>query len=422
MKFSFSLLLLFISTFAHAQLHLTNYALTHVTLIDANHRQPLPNQTVIIQEDKIEAIFTDGAKPIADSFTIFNLHGKFLIPGLIDTHVHLATDPSETDNAASTLRTLHKMLFTGITSVRDMAGDARVLAGLSRQATLGEIISPDIYYSALMAGPEFFTDPRTIATSRGGISGNMPYMKAISDSTNLVLAVAEAKGTGASGIKLYADLSARLSTRIIAEANRQHMRVWAHAWLDQTKPRDLVLAGVSSISHAYLLIYEKVDSVPEGWKSTRNSESFWKDSLPDNTALFKLMKEHHTMLDATLATYSKWSIEDSNARYRYEITKHFTAVAYQAGVTISAGTDDDQEGFVQNEMKLLVTDAGFTPIDALIAATLNGAKVIGIEQNCGTIEMNKLASLVVLEKNPLENIDNIKSVYLIIKKGRIYKN
>src|SRR5690348_3057593 len=118
----------------YSQLSLPVFALTDATIIDANHVNPLKHQTVLIEGTRIREIFPDGSKPLPDSIGIFPLKGKYLIPGLIDTHVHLATDPSGTDNRTATLHVLEKMLYTGITSVRDMAGDARTLAGLSRDA------------------------------------------------------------------------------------------------------------------------------------------------------------------------------------------------------------------------------------------------------------------------------------------------
>src|ERR1700722_3471810 len=160
-------------TASQAQTTLDTYALTGVTLIDANHIPGLPHQTVIIQKGKIEKIFPDNTQPLPDSVSIIRAIGKYLIPGLIDTHVHMATDPSGTDNRPNTLRVLEQMLRSGITTVRDMAGDARILAGLSRDARTGDITSPDIYYSALMAGPGFFADPRTQTSTAGGISGQM---------------------------------------------------------------------------------------------------------------------------------------------------------------------------------------------------------------------------------------------------------
>jgi imidazolonepropionase-like amidohydrolase len=397
-------------------------ALTDVSIIDANHRAPLDHQTILILNGRIKSVFNSADQTIPDTAVIISLKGKFILPGLIDSHVHMATDPSGTDNRAHTTDALKRMLYSGITTVRDMAGDARVLAGLSREAQLGEIASPDIYYSALMAGPGFFKDPRTASSTRGGVPGGMPYMQAITDTTNIVLAVARAKGSGASGIKLYADLSAGLVHNIVSEANKQNLNVWGHAWLQQAIPSDLVNAGVGSISHAPLMVHEIIGDIPKSWKTTSHDSKFWDNSVPDLTKLFDLMKSHHTILDATLLTYKKWGESDTAMRWDYEVGKRITTRAYKAGVTICAGTDDDQEQFVQDEMRLLVSDAGFLPIDAIIAATSNGAKVLRIDKDRGTIDEGKIADLLVLDKNPLITIDNIGSVYMVIKNGGIYIN
>jgi imidazolonepropionase-like amidohydrolase len=404
-----------------AQVSFSNYALTGVTIIDANHRTSLPNQTVLIKGGLIADIFSAGSQNIPDSFNILHMEGKYLLPGLIDAHVHMATDPSGMDNRQHTLDVLQRMLYSGITSVRDMAGDARILAGLSRDAATGDIISPDIYYSALMAGPVFFSDPRAAATAKGGAPGKMPYMMAVTDSTNIVWAVAEAKGTGASGIKLYANLSAPLVAKIVAEARKQGIYVWGHAWLQDAKPADVVKAGVSPISHSPLLIHDKMDTIPLSWKKIRHDDAFWDKSVPDLSSLFELMKLNHTILDATMLAYRQWEDQDSSMRYDYEITKRITARAYKAGVTIDAGTDDNQEDFVHKEMELLVTDAGFSNIDAIVAATLNGATALHISDTQGTVTAGKIANLVVLNQNPLENMKNIESVFLILKNGAIYK-
>lgn len=417
-KSIFSICLIILFHTACGQVGFNNYALTGVTIIDANHKTVLSNQTVLINNNIIGDIFNEGSESIPDSFIILNLKNKYLLPGLIDAHVHMATDPSSEDNRAHTLDVLQRMLYSGITSVRDMAGDARTLAGLSRDALTGDIISPDIYYSALMAGPVFFSDPRTTTSTQGGITGKMPYMLAVTDSTNMTLAVAEAKGTGATGIKLYANLSPSLVNKIVKEANKQGIIVWGHAWLDDAKPSDIVKAGVSPVSHSPLLLYDKLDSVPTYWKNGHTHYKSLGDSVPDLSFLFQLMKAHHTILDATMLAYKE---EDSTMQYDYEIAKQITAQAYKAGVTIDAGTDDDQIEFVQKEIELMVHDAGFTTIDAIISATLNGAKALHIENTVGTISVGKKADLLVLDSNPLQNINNIESVYLVIKNGKVYK-
>jgi imidazolonepropionase-like amidohydrolase len=417
----FLLLIILINAKAGAQFKPKVLALTDVSIIDANHQTPLAHQTVLIADGRIQSVFSVGSKPIADTVVTIPMKGRFLLPGLIDSHVHMATDPSGIDNRFHATEALKRMLFSGVTTVRDMAGDARVLAALSREAQLDEIPSPDIYYSALMAGSAFFKDPRTATSTKGGISGNMPFMKAVTDTTNLILAVARAKGSGASGIKLYANLSPSIVRNIVMEANKQNINVWGHAWLQQAIPSQLVVAGVSSISHAPLLAREIKSEIPANWKSGLHDAKFWDDATPDLTKLFSLMKAHHTTLDATLLTYKKWAESDTAARWTYEVGKRITAQAYKAGVAICAGTDDDQEQFVQDEMRLLVSDAGFSPIDAIIAATNRGATALRLEKDRGTIEPGKVADLLVLDKNPLININNIGTVYMVIKNGGIYQ-
>jgi Amidohydrolase family len=202
---------------------------------------------------------------------------------------------------------------------------------------------------------------------------------------------------------------------------RQGLLVWGHAWLQQSKPSDLINAGVSSISHAPLLLYETTDSIPASWKLGRHDDKFWDDHVHADLAMLAAMKAHHTILDATLLTYERLGSEDSGHRYIIPIVRRLTAQAYKAGVSICTGTDDDQEVFVQGELKALVKDAGMSNADVLIAATRNGARALGIESTTGTIEAGKAADLVVLDRSPLEDIDNINSVYLVIKAGKIFR-
>ena len=396
-----------------------SFALTGVTIIDAHHLTPAAGETVLIRDGIIVAIFADGSQALPDSVRKIPMAGKYLLPGLIDTHVHMATDPSGTDNRVATLIVLDHMLRSGVTTVRDMAGDARTLAGLSRDALTGDIVSPDIYFSALMAGPTFFRDPRSIATARGGQAGGMPYMLGVTDSTDLSRAMAAARGTGATGIKLYADIDGPLVTKIVAAAKKEGLLVWGHAWLDPARPSEMVNAGVGSISHSPLLTMEVKKRIPEGWKKRGLPPQFWADSLPSLDGLFSLMKQHNTILDATLSAYHQWMEREPDMEYSYAIAKWYTAAAYRAGVKICAGTDDDQENFVQSEMGLLVRDAGFSPGDALVAATLNGAEALGIDRFCGTVEIGKRADLLVVTRDPLEKIENIKSVALVVKRGKI---
>src|SRR5213075_3254491 len=121
---------------------------------------------------------------------------------------------------------------------------------LTRASRKGEIPAPDIFYAALMAGPSFFADPRTIAVSYGHPPGHTPWMQAIDARTDLREAVTLARGTSATAIKIYANLPGDLVARIAAEAHRQHLLVWAHAAVYPATPAQVIAAKPDAISHA----------------------------------------------------------------------------------------------------------------------------------------------------------------------------
>ena len=422
---SVTLLFVLTTTTASAQFSFGNYALQNVNIIDVNSNNILYDYTIVINNDKISDILPSKIYIANDSVQSIKLKGKFVVPGLIDAHVHFATDPTEErrDNAEKVLK---KMLLTGVTSVRDMAGDARALSSLSRDALVGDIVAPNIYYSSLMAGSKFFSDPRTITSAQGGVSGKMPYMKAIDDNSNMVIAVAEAKGTGASGIKMYKDLSNNQIVKIVEEAKRQNFPVWSHAALQIAKPSEIISSGVISVSHANMLVYEKDDSesLIQSWishKSGGKDKEYWDKEYEklDFSELYKLMINHNVVLDATMSVLVIYK-NHPKMIWPYEIGKRIIQQAHKTGVLIAAGSDSDQSTFVQYEMKLLVNECGFSPLEAIIAATKYSAMATGILEREGTVEVGKKANLLFLNSNPIENIGNIGDIFLVVKNGKLY--
>jgi imidazolonepropionase-like amidohydrolase len=417
------LLLITPSRTTHAQASrdsASRVVLVGVTVFDGTGQQARPNQSVVIQGERIAAIFSTGSQALPAGATIYNLTGRYLIPGLIDTHVHVATDPSGEDSRVRTERRLRRALLGGVTAVRDMAGDARALASLQRDALLGEIASPDIYYAALFAGPLFFADPRTHDASRGLVAGQVPWMRAITDTTDIHQAVAEARGTGATAIKLYADLSGELARRVTTEAHAQGLLVWAHAALRPARPIEVVEGGVDAISHASLVALAMDSARRATALHAPANEPLDLEGAGLDT-LFSTMVRRHTIFEPTLLVFAD---RPPVLRLAGAITRE----AHRRGVTIIAGTDTlgvagaDSPTLpnLHRELELLVTLGGLSPAEALESATRDASAVLGAQSIRGTIEVGKLADLVVLRSDPLRDIRNTRSIQLVMKRGRVY--
>lgn len=401
----------------------------NVTVIDGTGAAARPGMAIIVRYGTIDSIVPAtqwraklGAKLAATAKAV-DLHGDYALPGLIDTHVHLATDPDPVYEQAQ----LRRFIYSGVTAVRDMAGDTRVLGFLARQTLLHKMDGPNIYFAALMAGPQFFHDPRTAAATQGATPGEVPWMQAMTDGTDIPLAVARAKGTGATALKLYADMSGELDAKITAEAHRQHMLVWGHAATFPATPMEVTNAGEDAISHACMLAYQISKPIPSQYhhRAPVNEKAFAKN-ISALDPLFADMKKHGTILDATIYVYKvMWQIPNPQpAPYCSEgLAARITAAAHKAGIAISTGTDADSDWNMPlpstfDEIGLLVHQAGFTPMEAIRAATSVGARAAGQETTMGTLTPGKHANMLFVSKDPLANIDNLRSVVLTTKDGQ----
>ena len=409
--------------------------LTHLTVVDGTGMPAKPDMTIAIEGGLISAIYPDGSKAAPKGARVEDLSGRYVIPGLIDAHVHLTG--AEPD-FAHYLPHLQALLRGGVTAVRDMAGDDRLIGYLADEANSDALASPDIYYVALMAGPTFFAeDVRVQEASAGEQLGFAPWMQAISPSTDIPLAVAEAKGTGATALKLYANLPASLVTKIAAEAHRQGLRVWTHATIFPATPGDAVAAGADTISHSPYLVWAAAPKVPDDYRVRAMGDfTHIRPDAPQILTLFKAMTQHGTILDATLLPFEQEAEHDPKKvgagimPWSYAVTQ----LAHRQGVLIDVGTDssglpDNAHGpdlkalpLVHTEMALLVEHCGFTPLEAIHAATQISAAAMGQSSQRGTISPGKRADLVVLMADPTRDIHNTGKIAFVIKNGRIYKN
>jgi imidazolonepropionase-like amidohydrolase len=402
------------------------------TLLDGTGGPARPQMTIVVDGSVIRSVLPDAGlrDDPARGAPVIDLAGRFVIPGLVDSHQHIATPPNR--RAAEAI--LRRQVYGGVTAIRVMADDLREVGDLARATLVGEIPGPDIHYAALMAGPGFFDDPRTWQVSQGAVPGAVPWMQAITDETDLPLAVAMARGTHAAAIKIYADLPAALVAAITAEAHRQGLAVWAHGTVFPASPRDVVTAGVDSVSHATALAHE---GSPHPLSSYKDKPPFEYDRFavgddPHLQLLFERMLRHGTILDATAglwANYVEDESQDTESRDRAHansaLAAKITAHAHRLGVPVSAGSDyetDPEHPFpaVHEELVFLARQCGIPAAQVIRSATLVGAMSLGAQAVMGTIEDGKLADFVVLAADPLDDLANLSSIEFVVKRGRRY--
>ena len=277
-----------------------------------------------------------------------------------------------------------------------------------------------------MAGPSFFSDPRPAASAAGLTPGRVPWMQEVVDTTDLRLAVARARGTGATGIKVYANLAGDLVEKIIAEGKRQGIPVWTHLQVYPATPYHSL--GATAVSHVAMLARWVLEPGKQAYGHANHPPC---DALradhPEITKYLAALATSGTVLDATISIDTLLGAAPTPGRVRCpgRLSGDMIAAAVRAGVPIATGTDrstprEAPYPALHDELEALVKVAGLTPREVITAATLNGARTIGRERDYGTIEPGKFASLVFVRENPLTDIAKLRTVVLTVKRGKQY--
>jgi imidazolonepropionase-like amidohydrolase len=429
-------------------------AIIHANLWDGTGRGPVANAVTLVRGDRILCAGSAGECPIPRRARVIDANGQWLIPGLIDSHVHLLflTAGSATEDLSLDLRDL---LAQGVTTVRDMGTNPAEL--LARVHAMDA--SPRVYAMQLVAGRRFFFNGfQGVRTARGVVFrqppaltmqslGWTPIMYTPNDDPDSV--VAAAQRAGAMGLKLYAQLDLKSVKQLVAAAHRAGMPVWGHAWVQPASALEQALAGQDGVVHAAgfageLFTAEERDTlVNDGNLQIATAEVATVGSAHDPRIADALdsMARLGTFFEPTLDA-TKHSVAYFNAKRRHIPSEQeeyvraasgfgmeVTREAVRRGVKISAGSDHvaygpaNERASLFGELRLLVDSIALSPTAALLAATRDAARAIGGEpgQSLGTIEPGHYADLVLLSKNPLSDIDNLDSVEWIMKGGRIWR-
>jgi len=390
-------------------------AFVHVNVVPMNRETMLEDQTVIVRNGKIETVGPAASTEISKDTKTIEARGKFLIPGLTDSHVHLQT-PIE----------FPVFLANGVTTVYHLDGRPAHLVWRGKIAE-GKMTGPTIYTT----GPIFFQTPSV---------------------EDAVSKVDEQAALGYDGVKIYNGVSKGAYGPLIAEAKKKNLLLMGHV---ARKPDfEATLNAGQSIAHleeyTYTFFNPKRDDddthivydeskIPEAVRLTVKAGIFVTPTLDNYATIVReatdldvFLKNPELRYDPpwTLATfqpdvdrYKNGFKPDDYPRLRASLAlqRKLVKALEDAGVPILSGTDASDVGPVagfglHNELKEFVDD-GFTPYQALRTATVNPARYFHQSGQWGTIEPGKRADLVLLDANPLENIGNTRKIAGVVLQG-----
>lgn len=389
--------------------------LTNATIIDGDASVKPRIGSVLIENGLVKSVSYAAVK--AKSKTqVIDCAGKFITPGLMDSHVHLGTGDVTDFNKAHVRNDsiMYNLVVHGITTVRDMAGNAAFLAECKKKVQEGKVTGPDIYYAAQFAGPGYF-EMMGVGGRDDENLGKTPWYRAISSSADVKPAITDAKNVGVTGIKIYASLSKELIREITNEAHKQGLLAWAHGAIFPSKPMDVALSNVNSMSHANDLVFQQIkgDTINIGTAWAQLYKGLKLDSNVRDQMLLE-MKKRGTFLDPTV-----FHAENNNMATAVLITRR----ANELGVKIVAGTDwifptKNESVPLLDEMKLLKDKCGLSSLQVIEAATINGALVTGLKDR-GLVRKGKRADLLILNTDPLQSLDTFDQPAFVIKQGKV---
>lgn len=382
----------------------TTLILTNANILDAKGAHFIKGKHLVISDGKIRSLTTSLKK--WKGARVIDLQGKYIIPGLIDAHVHVTANRK--NNIENTYSHLNYFLRHGITSVRDAAGDGSALRLAQEEIRLGKRSGSDVYFAAFMAGDWYFNRDQHLRKEP-----YQPWEQLLTPATDLDSAMAAAKACGATGVKLYHSFDKDFLPKVIAAAKRHGLKTWGHTMMYPAKPIEVVGAGLEVLSHVSMLENLTTDTL----FFRRKTSLAYKDSVIAQlyiSTFCRMMKKKKAILDATLC------VSEERDPWVFPLLKRVHA----AGVEIAAGTDqivDVNRPYPRllDELRYFVEQCGFTNAEAIRSATITGAKVVGQEKHIGSIEKGKQADIIVLNGDPLQNIAELRNIQMVIKSGKI---
>lgn len=425
------------------------------TLIDGTDAAPRLNATVVVRNGWIVGIGTGSEVEIPPGVRVIDLTGKYLLPGFVEMHGHLAIAAWAIDSSGpqrvlrypydeeATRELTRSQLAFGITTVRNPAAPTREGVSLRDRVRSGELVGPRI----ITSGAPLDRSPGNAAVDR------------VTTEAEVRAAVRRQAAAGVDFIKLYSTLDSALTAAGIDEAHRLGLPAVAHLWL--TSWTDAANAGIDGITH---IIVSNASLLPEARRaeylqSIRGGQ-FMYDWFkhadfdgPEVRGMIDAVVRRRLTIDPTLVAFEwtvwqedssfypmesrqyvpptlaakmaefmrlgRWSDADlASARTQIPRMQELARRLWQAGVPLTVGTDAANPWMYHRELELLA-GAGIPNADVLRMATRNGAIALRRTSELGTVEAGKRADLVVLDADPIADIRNTRKIAWVVQDGRV---
>jgi imidazolonepropionase-like amidohydrolase len=407
------------------------WAIEHVTLIDGIGHAAQPDMTVTIDGDRIVAV-TPSALTARPQGRRIDGRGKYLMPGLIDAHIHLrgGVEPQADAAAAraAAVPTLAGFLYSGVTTVYDAGNQADVILPLRADERAGRIAAPRIFATGNLItypgshGAEMAVTIQDFEKDKAKLEQHLKDQQ-----PDVIKLTLEEEGWGAR--PMIPLMPEPLLQEIIRFYNLHGIRSTVHV-SSELRAEEAIYAGADSLAHPVI----------QGPVSDSFVKLMAAKKVPFASTLtigenYSRLVEHPEYLDQPLyaATFSAADRQTLKTKVRAEYEtrlwtkwmKLMTPVAQEnirkvhaAGGVVALGTDQSSGPATQRELELLAA-AGIKPLEIITIATHNGAVLLGKEKDLGSVEPGKLADLVMLTADPTADVENIKRIVFVMKGGQL---
>lgn len=403
-----------ISVDAQSDKQTDRWTIVHAgSLLSVPGQPPLERRSVVIKNDRIDHIapgFETAESLGLDRAELIDLGDRFVLPGLMDMHVHL-TGGSVPDSVPEQARDVHRLtigivngrktLRAGYTTVRNPGATGWSIFALRDGIDKGDL-----------EGPRMFVAGHTIRIGTEGGSGSCYSVESCREAVRRQIQM------GADFIKVYATCSGGQPCSH-EKAPAVFLKDELEAVVQTARSRELkVAAHAHTTAGINLALDSGVDSIEHG--SWLDEESY------------RLLSQRNRFLVPTLMVrdlvQSRLDDPDEMAperRARMERSQkehpRRVAAAFQAGVRIASGSDAGVVPHGENARELeWYVDIGLTPMEAIVTATVHGARLLGEERDLGTLEKGKLADLIAVAASPLDDISALKDIVFVMKAGKVF--